>query len=426
MKYLNKKSEGDPLNDKYRIRRAESSSDASELNTLFSQVFYPDDVGILAETMFYHLPGMENKNWLIVEEKATGAIVSACALIPWALEMEGVKLKVAEMGIVGTLEGHRKQGLMRLLNGEFDATLEEEEFDLAMIQGIPGFYHQFGYFYAAPLENDINLPLHIIREERDQGTYAFRRADERDIPFLMREDEAYRSNFALSAFRDEAHWHYLLTESLKTEYGSEFWIMEHEESGRAFCCRVPYHGFGTGLIVSEVSETITFDALGNLFAFFKRMAIERGKPYIRLNLHNDSIVGRTAILTGAKPGTPYAWQIKVPNPARFLTKIAPILERRIQKSSFEGFSGTFRLDFYRTAIDLVWKDGIVESVRPEEGESQYTLALNADFFPALCLGHRTWQELRYIRPDISPRSEGSSLFTETVFPSSKLWIYEQY
>lgn len=414
------------MNNTYTLRRAESSRDGKKLQTLFSEVFHPEEVGILAETIFHHLPGMENKYWFIAEENKTGSIVSAFALIPWTWEMEGIQLKVAEMGIVGTLKEHRGQGLMRILNREFDKTLEEERFDLAVIQGIAGFYHQFGYSYAIPLENHINLPLHVIPEKQEQDVYTFRLAGEKDIPYLMKEDETYRTYFSFSSFRDEAHWKYLLTESLKTEYGSEYWIMEHKENVETFYCRIPGHGFGTGLIVSEISENMTFGALSSLFPFCKQKAMERNKPYIRLNLHNDSIAGRMAISMGARQGTPYAWQIKFPDTIRFLTTIAPLLEQRIQASCFKHFSDTFRLDFFKTTVDLLWKDSVLESVKTGEGESPHTFSINADLFPALCLGHRTWQELRYIRPDIFPNSESSALLIETLFPSRTSWIHEQY
>ena len=414
------------MNNKYTIRRAESANDGQKLHALFSEVFHPEEVGILAETMFYHLPGMQKKYWFIAEEQETGRIVSAFALIPWTWEMEGIKCKVAEMGIVGTLEEHRGQGLMRLLNQEFDKTLEEESYDLAVIQGIPGFYQQFGYSYAVPLENHINLPLHVIPSKRQQDGYTFRLAGEEDIPYLMKDDASYRASLSLSSFRDEAHWRYLLNESQKTEYGSEFWIMEHKETAERYYCRIPGQGFGTGLIVSEISEDITFDALSSLFSFCKQQAEEKQKPIIRLNLPNDSVAGRAAISMGAKEGTPYAWQIKIPDAARFLTTIAPVLARRIQASCFRRFSGAFRLDFFKTTIDLLWKDGRLESVTAGAGESQYTFSLNAELFPALCLGHRTWQELRTIRPDIFPNSEGSALFVETLFPSGRSWIHEQY
>ena len=133
-----------------------------------------------------------------------------------------------------------------------------------------------------------------------------------------------------------------------------------------------------------------------------------------------------AICLGAKQETPYAWQIKFPDTIRLLTKIAPVLEQRMKASCFRHFSGTLRLDFFKTTVDLLWKKGTLESVKPGDGESQHTFSINADLFPALCLGHRTWQELRYIRPDIFPTSGNSALLIETLFPSRTSWIHEQY
>jgi predicted N-acetyltransferase YhbS len=412
------------LSNIYRIRRAESSEDAKRLHVLFSDVFHPEDVGTLAETIFNHLPRMERKFWFIAEEKKTEKIVSAFALIPWTWEMEGIKLRVAEIGIVGTQEKHRGQGLMRILNREFDKTLDEEKFDLAVIQGIPGFYHRFGYYYSLPLENHINMPLHLIQEEQE-NVYSFRIACLEDIPFLLQEDQDYRQNFSISTFRDEANWKYLLTDSLNTEYGSEFWIMEQQDKSK-FYCRIPKQGFGSGLIISEISENITYEALQHILSFCKKLAIERNKPYIRLNLHHDSTAGKMAISMGAEQGKTYAWQIKIPHIIRLLKKIGPILERRIEASSFKNLSSTLRLNFFKNNVDLLWVNGNLEDVLPGEGESENIFSINADLFPALCLGHRTWREIKYIRPDIFPSSGKSALLIETLFSPMKSWIHEQY
>jgi predicted N-acetyltransferase YhbS len=414
------------VNNNYIIRRANSARDAEKLQILFTKVFHPDDVGTLAAIMFNHLPGMENKYWFIVEDKTTGIIISAFALIPWVWELEGLRLKVAEMGIVGTLEEYRGQGLVGVLNEEFDKTLAEENFDIAVIQGIPGFYDQFGYSYSVPLENHINLPLHVISQGEKKEAYTFRLAGVGDIPFLMKEDESYRAYYSLSSFRDEAHWKYMLTEGLKTEYGSAYWIMEDKEKLGKYYCRIPEEGFGTGLIISEISENIGVEALKSLFSFCKEKAIAQDKPYIRLNLHNHSTAGRMAISMGAKEGTPYAWQIKIPDIIRFLRTITPILEKRIQTSSFKDFSGKFRVDFFKTGVDMIWRNGALKNIKPGEGECQMTFSINPDHFPALSLGHRRWQELRYIKPNIFPNSGSSALFIETLFPSKPSWIYEQY
>ena len=84
------------------------------------------------------------------------------------------------------------------------------------------------------------------------------------------------------------------------------------------------------------------------------------------------------------------------------------------------------MNFYKTAVDLLWNEGQLESVRQGEGECSQSFSIPADLFLPLCLGHRTWQELRYIRPDMNPRMEKSALFIEALFPSRMSWIYEQY
>lgn len=410
----------------YHTRRAESSDDAERLHSLFSDIFHPEDVGALAETMFHHLPRMKREYWFLAEETTTAQIVSAFALIPWIWEMEGVKLHVAEMGIVGTQQQHRGRGLMRILSKEFDETLNEEKFDLAVVQGIPGFYHRFGYNYAIPLENHINMPLHLPPTKQEPSDYSFRPASIEDIPYLIHEDQAYRKSLSISVFRDNANWIYLLTEGLHTEYGSEYWIMEHQDKSQKFYCRIPKQGFGSGLILSEISENITYDAFHELLVFCKTLALKRNKPYIRLNLHNHASVSRFAFSMGAHQEKCYAWQIKIPDTIRFLTKMRPILEKRLKKSLFKHWTNALRLNFFTRTVDLHWVKGCLTKIVPGEGECADTFSINPDLFPALCLGYRTWQEIRYLRKDIFPSSDKSRLLIETLFPSRKSWIYEQY
>ena len=286
------------MDSNYRIRRAESPDDAGKLRDHFDKIFLPEEVGEFAETIFSSFPGMKNERWFIAADEETGEIASAFALIPWTWEMAGLKLKIAEMGIVGTGEGHRNRGLLRQLSRRFDATLEEEGFDLAVVQGIPGFYRRFGYYYSIPLEPHIDIPLHLVSDstgDDDGGAYDFRLAGTGDIPFLLEEDERYRKSNFLSVFRDGAKWKYLLTFSPKIACGSEFWIMEGRKTEEKYYFRISRQGFGEGLIVSEISESVSDDGLISLLAFCKKKCGERDKPYIRLNLSRESTAAKTAI-----------------------------------------------------------------------------------------------------------------------------------
>ncbi|HPJ30725.1 MAG TPA: GNAT family N-acetyltransferase [Methanothrix sp.] len=431
------------MDSNYRIRRAGSPDDAGKLRSHFDKIFLPEEVGEFAEAISLHFPGMKNERWFIAEEEETAEIASAFALIPWTWEMAGLKLKIAEMGIVGTGEGHRNRGLLRQLSRRFDATLAEEGFDLAVVQGIPGFYRRFGYHYSIPLEPHIDIPLHLVPDstgdgDGDGGAYDFRLAGTEDAAFLAGEDEMYRRANFLSVFRDEEVWKYLLTYSPKIACGSEFWIMEGKTADERYYFRISRQGFGAGLIVSEISEGISDDALTSLFAFCKKKCRERNKPFIRLNLALKSTAAKTAVSFGASVGRPYAWQIKIPDRRRLLTRIAPILEARLMESSLAGFTGTLRLDFYREQIDLIWSDGKLESVTSGgENECENTLFIPEDLFAPLVLGHRTWRELQYTRPDIFPAmlyvgpgadtaSDKTVRLIDALFPAEKSWIYEQY
>lgn len=412
--------------NKYTIRRAESQADAKKLNNLFTAIFHPEDVGTFAEILFLNHPGSGHKYWYIVEDKESAKIVSAFTLINWNWEFEGVPLKVAELGIVGTLEEHRGQGLIKALNREFEKTLEEEQYDLTGIQGIPGYYHRLGYHYAITMENHINVPFYVIKEN-ENPQFTFRLADKNDIPYLIEQDRIYRDSYSISVQRDQKVWEYLFEYSPKTEYGSEFWIMEGSDEKYYF--RVPGFGFGKGLIVSEISESISPNGMNELLTFCKTKAVERGKPYIRLNVSNDTAPGRLAISLGSEKGNPYAWQMKIPNTAQFLKTISPVLEKRVADSPFRGLSEPVIIDYYNRRFLIRWENGKIQGIEiPEvECKARYTIRINDYLFPALCLGHRTWRELGNLSPDIYFHNSGEvGVLIDTLFPKTVSWIHEQY
>jgi predicted N-acetyltransferase YhbS len=424
--------------EQYIFRQAQSHEDGEKLQALFTAVFHPEDLGSLARTLFDHHPRMKNQYWFMAEARDSGALAAAFALIPWTWEMEGIRLKVAEMGIVGTRAEHRGRGLMRALNRRFDQTLADEGFDLAVIQGIPGFYHHFGYRYAVSLNNHINLPLHPIPDQPDPANYTIRPAGADDIPFLMEADQTYRQAFSLASVRDAHDWAYLFAHSPQTEYGSWFWIMEDGQKQPCYFFRIFKQGFGTGLIVAEVSEDIAHPAFLDLLIFCKQKAVRLDKPYIRFDLHPGSRAAQMALSLGAQAGRPYAWQIKFPDKRRFLKTIASILEQRMEQSPFCRFSERFRLDFFDHAIDLIWEDGKLCSVARGDKTSQpHTFCIGEDLFAPLVLGHRSWRELGHTRPDIFPASEylrphgvsaldKTELLADTLFPPAPSWIHLPY
>ena len=422
--------------DRYVLKRAELQKDAPRLRAFFNAVFAPEDVGNLAENLCRHFPGMEGRFWFLAEDRESGNIAAACALLPWKWQMEGIPLKVGEMGIVGTGEQYRGQGFMRRLRGELMKVVEEEHFDLVVIQGIPGFYDRLGFRYALPLCSHVELPLHAVPSKVSE-TLGVRSAEIEDIPFLMGEDEIFAAANSISAPRDREHWLYLLTHGQETEYSSEFLIFEHSGKERGYV-RISRHGFGEGLIISEASEGISREMGLGILSHCSALAAERQKPYLRLDLHPEAPLSRIALTSGAVAEEPYAWQVHIPDERRLLLRMAPVLEKRLERGMFSGYSGTLRLDFFHRSLDLVWSEGRLCSISPgEDSPCDAHFCVHGELFPALCLGHRSWRELRRNRPDIfpafshvGPRTERvgdmTGMIMDELFPPKRSWIYEQY
>ena len=421
------------MND-YIFKKAENEAELQELVILFNQVFYPEKVGELAKVLTHHFPNMSYKNWYIAQDNLSTKIVSGFALIPWKWQMQGIPLKVAEMGIVGTAEQHRNKGLFKRCNTLFQEELMSQEFDLSVIQGIPGIYHRLGYHYALPLEHHTELPLYAIcNKERSLN---FRLANEGDLAFLLNEDDTHYKTYAIGSKRSKAQWEYILNESNQTEYASDLYIIETPK--KAYYLRLLNEGFGQGLIVSEASCNMPHKVLEESLLFLKQEATVKERPYIRLNLPDSHCLVQHALDYEARLKPAYGWQVKIIEPVRFMRKIGSLLVQRVQNSKFKGLTAIITLDLYTSQLNLEFTDGQLVNVNDEKREtSDYMMSIPDDLLAALVLGHRTWRELQYNRPDIFPGdqylrmdvarpAEISGVLIDVIFPKLDSWVYCQY
>jgi len=266
-----------------------------------------------------HHSGSRPEYWLYVEDENSGNIVSSLGLIPWQWRYEDVTLKVGEMGIVSTHETYRNRGLVRALTARHQETMREERFDLGIIQGIPYFYRQFGYEYAIPLDVYLNIELRHLPDKASEMLYRFRLAKQQDIPILMHLYERAVRGLDISAVRDEPMWHYLLEHSMPTSTGAETWlILDAAEQAMAYF-RVPFHAFGSGLVVNETSR-LDRQTAEALFIQLKGLAQERGKSHIRLSLPESNDLVMAARGFNVKNDGHYPWQIHLADVARLLRK----------------------------------------------------------------------------------------------------------
>ena len=90
----------------------QDDEDLERIATLHAQAFDPairDNVLSLAR----NYPGVQLGDFAYVLDEETGEAVSSICLVPQTWQYEGVPLRVAELGIVGTHPDYRRQGLIR-------------------------------------------------------------------------------------------------------------------------------------------------------------------------------------------------------------------------------------------------------------------------------------------------------------------------
>jgi len=398
----------------------------------FDGVIHDPGVCDMARELILNHPDTLPEHWLYVEDTATSQVVSSICLIPWNLRYEDVTLRAGEVGLVGTLEPYRRRGLVRALFARHAELLRDGGYDLSHIQGIPYFYRQFGYEYALPLEGGwrVDLPLVPNLDEGAHETLTFRQAEtigpagKRDLETLARLYDAAAQDLGISVQRSEAVWRYLLGPSRKTEMTAETWLIERQDQTTAGYLRIAQYGFGEALILSEVSRLDAETARAALRKL-KALALERGKPSIRLNVPATSTLVQTARHMGAHDTGTYAWQIRLPNLGQLLHKLGPIFERRIAGSPYAGLTHDLRFGTYREAFELCFREGKLLEVKALGFHDGGDIRVPPFLVAPLLLGHRTLEELHHIHADVGVSHKWEYL-AEILLPRIDSFLYTTY
>jgi hypothetical protein len=205
---------------------------------------------------------------------------------------------------------------------------------------------------------------------------------------------------------------------------AETWLVEREDRAPAGYLRIAEHGFGDGLIVSEVSR---FDA-GAAHAVLRKLkalARQREKPFIRLNVPAKSTLVQTARHMGAHDTGTYAWQIHLPDIGQLLRRLGPVFERRIAASPYAGLTHDLGFGLYRENFELCFQAGKLTEVKSLGHRGWGDLRVPPFLAAPLLLGHRTLEELHHIHPDVGVNQKWEYLF-EILLPRVDAFLYTIY
>lgn len=375
-------------------------------------------------------------DFTIVEETASGRIVSAMCLIQQTWAYEGIEFGMGRPEYVATHPDFRKRGLIR---AQFDVVHQwsaERGLWVQGITGIPYFYRQFGYEFALNLGGRRFGSLVPKRKDGDIERFSIRTAQEKDIPFLMSVYEHGRKRSMISANWPEAHWHNNLYEvSAENIQRLEFLIIERADTREP----VGYLAHPAHIVMSGI-YAFHFELMPEVSWLETAPAVVRylwsvGQDYARIENQPCESFGfylgaqhPAYEALGSRVSTvrdPYAWYVRVPDLIGFLNHIKPVLEKRLSQSIACGHSGEYLIGMYPKGVRLVLESGRIATL--EAWKPNHADHGNAGFpaltFLQILFGYRSFEELKHAFPDCWSDSDPTQVVIDALFPKKNSNVY---
>ena len=443
------------------VRRWSTAADREKIGLCLAEAFRrgadnPVDLRMInrAVTMFSPgFPHMGPGDYAVVEDTSLPArpIVACACLWRQRWSLGGIPLEAGRPEYVGAMPEYRNRGLVRAVFEMLHARSAARSHHLQIIFGIPHYYRQFGYEYAADIygERSVYTALIPAAETGTTDPYRLRPARVEDVPHLKALYDQNRSASLAWAEVSEAEWSYYVTawdEPLLRSLDASapglarrlYMVVSDSDSACGFAC-VASRRRDQKLDVHflQLYPFVNWQAaMPSLLRSLRTVAEEMPTaktdtpPVRELKL----ALGRThpayeVVSEKLAPiyEDPYAWYIRVTNVEHFVRHIGPLLERRLVSSILPGHSGELIIDFYRGGLRLEFDQGRLAAAEPWRTPAYGYHAhagCPAAVFPQLLFGYRSLAELRAIYPDVWALEEAARLI-DILLPKqpSSVWMH---
>ncbi len=366
-------------------------------------------------------------------ENGRPKLVSSLVLLSQTWCYDGIEFGFGQPELVGTLPGYRRRGLIR---AQMDAVheLSRSRGELAQgITGIPWYYRLFGY------EMTVNLggsrSLYWARHKKDafdpHGAYTMRTATLADVPLLQELYARAVEHSHLSWVRsDEMLAHIIAGQRRESDKYREVRIVEEQTDDSASVDVLGYfvQSQRRGRYVVEELAVAEGKSMRELGLFIAKTLQEEAEAY---NVDGEvPIISISFGLGEVHPlytalgnqlerlDRPYAWYMRVPDIAAFLTHVRPVLERRLQAGVVAGHTGQLKLNLLTAYLKLQFEKGKLVKVAPYEPNAFFDgdVFLPDQTLLHLLFGHRTIDELNFVRKDCWAKDAEAHLLMDALFP----------
>jgi len=375
-------------------------------------------------------PTLKPDDFTLVEEAATGRIVSSLNLIPQTWSYAGIEFGVGRPELVGTLPEFRGRSLVRIQFDEIHEWCLERGYSVQVITGIPYFYRQFGYEMALDLAGRrLGYEPHVPKlEAGEEEPYRIRPATEADLPFVASVYQHAVSRHALACVRSPKILQYELNGQSEDNINRYCMLIIEDKAGEqvGYFQHPDYLG-QTGLTAFwyELKPGISWLAVTPsvvryLWRTGQKYARREGKSCQSFGFMGgaEHPVYKALGKNLATVHEPYAFYMRVPDLASFLNHVKPALEKRLAKSIAAGHSREIKVSFYRTGLRLLLEDGKLAAIEPwtptmkEEGDIAYP---SLTFLQAV-FGYRSFEELELAFADCWCNQEDVRVLMDILFP----------
>ncbi len=385
-------------------------------------------------------PTFHAEDFTIVEEAATGRIVSSLNIIPQTWTYAGIPFKVGRPELVGTMPEYRHRGLVRLQFDVVHRWSAERGEKIQVITGIPYYYRLFGYEMAMNLGGGRSgFPMHIPRlKEGEIESYTIRPATESDIPFLVQVYATGCKRSLVACEWDASLWRYELTgRSEKNVNRVEVRLIETKEGQPCGYFLHPAFTWGDHMPAQKYELMpgfswleVTPAVIRYLERTYEQYQPGRGekKPFGAFGFWLGEDHPLYHVMPDSLPRIrkPYAWYIRLADIPDFLSLISPVLEQRLAASALAGYSGEVKITFYRDGLRLVFNKGklaTIEAWKPMPVGNAGNAAFPPHTFLQLLFGYRNMEQLKNSFVDSWTDRDEIHLLLDALFPRqpSDVW-----